>query len=84
MPSDRRTTKAVSLALAGGFLLAGIGTTCTSFTGTAALDAVDFCFIFDCQNALGGIVDPCVQFQTVNTTTGQVTGPPQGMLVDCP
>ena len=45
---------------AGGFLLAGPGTGCSSFLTESALTSAEFCFIFDCQNGLlGGSIDPC-------------------------
>jgi hypothetical protein len=43
-----------------GLMLAQNGLACGSFFGEAALSAVDFCFLFDCQNgALGGLVQFC-------------------------
>ncbi len=77
----RLVAKAASLVLAGGFLLGGIGTTCTSFAGEAAIGAVDFCFIFDCQNALGGTVNPCVPF---DLRQGEIAQQDQTLLMDCP
>ena len=80
----RRAARAVSLALAGAFLMAGVGTTCTSFAGRTALSATDFCFIFDCQNAVGGTVDLCAQTEVYDPGTGQYVDTGRSLLVDCP
>jgi hypothetical protein len=47
----------VGLALGGGFLLAGPGTSCTAFSAATAAASLDTSFIFDCQNAGGGTFD---------------------------
>ncbi len=77
----RQVAKGIGLVAAGGFLMGGIGTTCTSVAGTTALGGVDFCFIFDCQNALGGTVDLCDQYVAIQE--GQVIGG-GALLADCP
>jgi hypothetical protein len=65
------------VAGAGGYLLAGPGTGCTSYLAESGLVATDFCFIFDCQNGiLGGTIDPCA-----SGDTGQTSGP---LFADCP
>jgi hypothetical protein len=47
-------------------------TACAGFAGSQALQVVDFCFLFDCQNgALGGLLDPC-------------SGGTANLFVDCP
>ena len=47
-------------------------TACVGFAGDQALQAFDFCFLFDCQNgALGGLLDPCA-------------GGTANLFVDCP
>ena len=57
---SRRIAVVVSLIGMGGFLMAGPGTSCSSFVGESGLVAADFCFIFDCVNGpLGGTLDPC-------------------------
>ncbi|UCE58123.1 MAG: hypothetical protein JSU63_11820 [Phycisphaerales bacterium] len=53
----RRFVTGAGMLLAGGYLMAGPGTTCTSFTLTSALDATDTSFIFDCETAGGGVFD---------------------------
>jgi hypothetical protein len=48
---------------------------CTTFATTGALNSVDFCAIFDCENGFfGGTVQPC----GTQSTGGQP------LLVDCP
>lgn len=77
----RKTAAMASLILGGGFLMAGPGTSCSSFLGEAAFASTDFCFIFDCQNGFfGGTIQPCA---------GQGGGDPTTLddlplLVDCP
>jgi len=71
--SKRRIGAFLTLAGAGGYMLAGPGTGCTSYLGESTATATDFCFIFDCQNGiLGGTIDPCAD-------SGQ--GP---FFADCP
>ena len=73
----RRVSAFLTLAGAGGYLLAGPGTGCSSYIAESAFVATDFCFIFDCQNGiLGGTVDPCA-----SSTSGQAQGP---LFADCP
>lgn len=78
----RRPTKRAAvmtgMLAAGGILLSGPGTSCSSFMAESLLVAADFCFIFDCQNgALGGGVDPCNGPGPI----GDDDGP---LFVDCP
>ena len=53
----RMALKMVALALGGGLLLSGPGTSCISFAAETAAASVDTSFIFDCQNAGGGTFD---------------------------
>ncbi len=79
----KRIAMIAGLVAAGGFLLAGPATSCTSFTGRALLTASDFCFIFDCQNGLlGGTVDPCSGTGGGNQTIEGQDSPP--IFRDCP
>lgn len=56
----RKTAAIASLLLSGGYLMAGPGTSCTSFVGETGITSTDFCFIFDCQNGFfGGTIQPC-------------------------
>ncbi len=49
-----------ALVAGGGLLFAAPNTGCLSFMAESAVEATDFCFIFDCQNGiLGGTIDPC-------------------------
>lgn len=60
----RRAALTLALLAGGGFLMAGPGTSCSSFFGESAFVSTDFCFIFDCQNGiLGGTVEPCATDQ---------------------
>ena len=78
---SRRIAVVVSLIGVGGFLMAGPGTSCTSFVAQSALVATDFCFIFDCVNGpLGGTLDPCAGADP-NSPEYAVYGGPY--LTDC-
>jgi hypothetical protein len=69
---------AISLLAASGFVTSGPGTSCSSYIGKSGLVAIDFCFIFDCQNGiLGGTIDPCSVIGS-----GNQTQPP--LFTDCP
>ena len=48
---------AAGLVLAGGYLTLASGTNCISYLGETAMTAVDTSFVFDCQNAFGGVID---------------------------
>ena len=50
----RRIVAIAGLLVAGGFVMAGPGTSCTSFSGETAITSLDTSFVFDCQNAFGG------------------------------
>ncbi len=50
----RRIVSIAGLVLAGGVLLAGPGTSCTSFLAQSTVSAVDASFVFRCQDAGGG------------------------------
>jgi hypothetical protein len=78
--SLRRIAISASLVAGGGFLMTGPGTSCLSFSAESALVAVDPCFIFDCQTALGGVLDPCNSVR--DPATGQDTRPP--LFLNCP
>ncbi len=78
--SLRRIVIWAGLAAGGGFLMTGPGTTCSSFSAESALVAVDACFIFDCQTALGGVLNPCQD--VTDPITGEVTRP--ALFLDCP
>lgn len=56
---SRRCTvlKGAGLVLAGGFLMAGIGTTCGSFASEAFFSTANTAFIFDCDSAFGGVFE---------------------------
>ncbi len=76
---SRRLATAVGLALMGGIVMSGPGVGCASFALEQGLSAVDFCFIFDCQNGiLGGTIDPCAQSTDAN---GDLLPP---LFADCP
>ena len=71
--SPRKVLSILGVVLAGGYVIAGPGTGCFSYSMETTLSSTNFCFIFDCQNGiLGGTIDPC-------SDTG--TGP---VFVDCP
>ncbi len=84
MRSGRRALVVAStLLVAGGFLLAGPGTGCSSFVGQSLLVATDFCFVFDCQNGLfGGTVNPCSGIGSGEQTLEG--GTQQPFFTDCP
>ena len=78
----RRFAAVASLVLAGGFLMAGPGTSCLSFVGESAFVSTDFCFIFDCQNGfLGGSIRPCAGQGSGNQTFQNDDLP---LFADCP
>jgi len=59
------------LVCGSGYVVAGPGTSCSSYAAESTFTATDFCFIFDCQNGLfGGTIDPC--------------GGAAPLFVDCP
>lgn len=75
----RNVFSALALAGACGYLLAGPGTSCSSFIGQSTLTTTDFCFIFDCQNGIfGGTIDPCGAVGTVGSNTQDP------LFTDCP
>lgn len=84
MRSWRRRMMMMGGALAaGGFVLSGPGTSCSSFAGESLLVTADFCFIFDCQNgALGGTITPCSGIGSGSGTVEGVTQP--SLFTDCP
>ena len=56
----RKFLSGIGLVLAGGYVMSGIGSGCSTYLAESALSAANFCFIFDCQNGLlGGAIDPC-------------------------
>ena len=77
----RRISMTLGLILSGVMLLAQNGTGCVPFLAESTLAAVDFCFIFDCQNGiLGGTISPCsITFDPL--TGGIIRGP---LFADCP
>lgn len=83
MRSGRRALSvAATLLAAGGFLLAGPGTGCSSFLGEALLVTTDFCFVFDCQSGLfGGAIDPCPGIGSGNQTVEGASQLP--LFTDC-
>ncbi len=77
----RRITLTLGLIFSGAMLLAQNGTGCVPFLAESTLAAVDFCFIFDCQNGiLGGTLSPCNDTGNQNTD-GTNRGP---LFADCP
>ena len=84
MRSGRRALNVVATLLAaGGFLLAGPGTSCSSYLGETLLISTDFCFVFDCQSGLfGGTLDPCTGIGSGNQTIEGATQFPR--FTDCP
>ena len=64
----RRKRTVAALVLTGGFLMSGIGTTCSSWLSEAALGAADSSFVFDCETAVGGIFDLSSFFIDCGTT----------------
>lgn len=75
----RRIAGVIAVLATGGMVLTGPNFACESFLGESALTAVDFCFIFDCNNGLlGGTVDPCAGGLDI---AGEDTS---GLLIDCP
>jgi hypothetical protein len=79
----KRATALLTAVLAGGYVIAGPGTGCSSYVAESALVATDFCFIFDCQNGiLGGTIDPCPP--TPATAPGVLVQPSGPLFVDCP
>lgn len=55
-----RTLVLLGLVATTGMLFAGSGLACSSLAFDQAATAVDFCFLFDCQNgAYGGLIDFC-------------------------
>ncbi len=79
----RKVISALTLLGSAGYLMAGPGTSCSSFAGQSALVTADLCFIFDCQNGiLGGTIDPCSGIGSGNQT---VEGDSQlPLFTDCP
>ena len=77
---SRRIIMAIGFASAGGILLSGPGSGCTSYVGETGLLATNFCFIFDCsQNGiLGGTLNPCAQSVGPD---GNIQPP---VFLDCP
>lgn len=66
-----------------GYLMAGPGTSCSSYVGESTLVITDMCFIFDCQNGIfGGTLDPCSGIGSGNQTIEGGTQPP--LFTDCP
>jgi len=77
--TSRRIVVGVGMAAAGAYLLAGPGTSCSSYVGETLFTTTDLCFIFDCQNGiLGGTIDPCAGLQD-----GDQSGE-QPLFTDCP
>lgn len=80
----RRAVSAAILVGAGGFVVSGPGTSCTSFFVESSLESANFCFIFDCQNGiLGGTFDPCSGVGSGDQTVEGVTTGEQ-FFTDCP
>lgn len=63
--------KCAGLLLTGGFLMAGIGTTCSSFVTETAFEASNTSFIFDCDTAFGGVFE----LESLLLDCSQTTGP---------
>lgn len=62
-------------------------TACMSFAGNQVLHALDFCFLFDCQNgAFGGLIDPCPDQATTDSSGSSSTDTVTraNIFVDCP
>ena len=79
----RRLFTALGMIGSFGYMMAGPGTSCSSYAGESALVTADLCFIFDCQNGLfGGTVDPCSGIGSGNQTVEGDTQPP--LFTDCP
>ncbi len=79
----RRAIATLTAAGAGGLLVSGPGTSCSSYVGETTFVAADLCFIFDCQNGiLGGTLDPCSGIGSGNSTVEGQTSPP--LFADCP
>jgi len=77
-----RLIAAIGIIAGGGLLLGSPGASCTSFFGKSALQATDFCFIFDCQNGLlGGTIDPCSGTGSGDSTFEAENSPP--LFTDC-
>jgi hypothetical protein len=69
----------LGLVATTGMLFAGSTLACTSLAFDQAAQAVNFCFLFDCQNgALGGLIQFCD-----TTTTTDTTDPNHSLLADC-
>jgi hypothetical protein len=75
-----RVAIVATLLSSGGFvMLTSPGLGCEAYAAESLLQAVDFCFIFDCTNGvLGGTVKPCQPGLGFN---GEETS---GLLLDCP
>lgn len=81
----RRATLTLALLAGGGFLMAGAGTSCSSFLGESAFVATDFCFIFDCQSGLlGGTIRPCATGSPGQGGVGDPNVTNEPLFVDCP
>ncbi len=79
----RRAMTAMTAVTAGGYLMAGPGTSCSSYVGESTFVAADMCFIFDCQNGIfGGTFDPCSGVGSGDNTVEGQTAPP--LFTDCP
>ncbi len=71
----------LGLVATTGMLYAGSTLACTSLALDQAATAVNFCFLFDCQNgALGGLVQFC---DPTDTTTTDTTDTNNSLLADC-
>jgi len=63
--------------VSGGYMVQATGCI-TPFLAESSATALDFCFIFDCQNGFfGGTADPC----STQTANGEVADP---FFADCP
>ena len=71
-----RLAIAAGLIGLGGTVLSGPGSGCASQMGESGLVALDFCFIFDCED---GLIDPCAGV-TAPTGGGGLANP---LFTDC-
>ncbi len=54
----RRTALTIASVAVGGYLMGTGG--CLSFLGEEAFRTIDFCFVIDCTDGAGGLLQPCL------------------------
>ena len=76
MQSRFRRIALTMVSVSVGGYLAGTGG-CLSFAGERLLETIDFCFIIDCTDGAGGLLQPCISRQNDQQNEGL-------LFQDCP